>query len=165
MSRMRTIRSNAPALLDASKEALRHLLRQDPHELESEEATRQNVMFVLRTAIDAAEPSDFDESISSVRLQMTSATWRGLHATIRERARYSADDKLVLQAVEEGMRETKQRIYVTMGINHRVLRRLVFLLTHTATPTQEKPFKRLAKQIKAEGLTKNPMEILGHMSL
>jgi hypothetical protein len=165
MSRMRTIRANAPALLCATKEALKHLLRQEPHELKSEEQQRQAVMSSLRDAIDAAEPSQFDEISSSVRLTMTAATWGFLHKTLKDRARSNRDDKLVLEAALEGLRETKQRIYLTLGINHRVLRRLAFVLKHTASPKQDKPFKRMAEQIEKDGLTKNPMEILAHQGL
>ena len=165
MSRMRTIRENAPALLGATKVALKHLLRQETCELASDEAQRQGVMARLRAAIDAAEPSSFDESSSSVRLTMTAATYKFLLRALKDRARSNRDDKLVLEAVLEGVRETKQRIYVTLGINHRVLRRLAFVLKHTASPKQDKPFKRMAEQIEKDGLTKNPMEILAHQGL
>jgi len=162
---MRTIRAHAPTLLAATKEALRHLMRQDPHPLSEDEETRQEIMALLRVAIETAEPPLFDESISSVRLQMTTATWKSLHSILCKRAKSNKDDALVLGAVEEGIRETKQRIYVTLGINPRVLRRLAFVLKHTGTSKQDKPFKRLADQIEKDGLTKNPMEILARMSL
>jgi hypothetical protein len=165
MSRMRTIRDNAPALLDATKVALKHLLRQEPHELDVVESRRQEVMFLLREAIESAEPPVFDEASSSVRLTMTAATYKFLHKILSERAIRNRDDKLVLEALLEGVRETKQRIYVTLGINPRVLRRLAFVLKHTASPKQDKPFKRMAKQIEEDGLTKNPMEILARQSL
>lgn len=165
MSRMRTIRDNAPALLTATKEALKHLLRQEPHDLDSDESCRQKVMAHLREAIETAEPSSFDESSSSVRLTMTTPTYKFLHKILHARARSNQDDKLVLEAVLEGMRETKQRVYVTLGINPRVLRRLAFVLKHTASAKQDKPFKRMAKQIEEDGLTKNPMEILAQQSL
>jgi len=165
MSRMRIIRANAPELLLASKEALKHLIRQEIHPLADEEAKRQEVMRTLREAIDAAEPVHFDETCSSVRLQMTTATWDSLHHVLRASAAVNKDDKLVLDAVEEGYRYTKQRIYVTLGISPRILRRLVFTLNHKPPTAQVKPFGRLAKQIEKDGLTKNPMEILGEMGL
>lgn len=165
MSRMRTIRDNAPALLTATKEALRHFLRQEPHELDSDESRRQEIMAHLREAIETAEPPSFDESSSSVRLTMTTPTYKFLHETLRARARSNRDDRLVLEAILEGVRATKQRVYVTLGINPRVLRRLVFVLKHTASAKQDKPFKRMAKQIEEDGLTKNPMEILARQGL
>ena len=165
MTRMRTIRANAPMLLDATKTALKHLLRQDPCELVEDEQERQKVMAVLRTAIEEAEPPKFDESDSSVRLQMTTATWKALHSVLRKAAQHNRDDNLVLSAVEEGLRETKQRIYVTLGISPRILRRLVFNLKHRAPTKQDKAFKRMAVQIEKDGLTKNPMEILARTAL
>jgi hypothetical protein len=162
---MRTIRSNAPKLLEASKGALRYLIRQDPEPLPEQEQKRREIMALLREAVDAAEPPEFDEALTSVRLQMTTATWDALHHVLRTQAVSNRDDKLVLGAVEEGMRKTKQRIYVTLAINPKILRRLVFTLRHKPTTAQTKPFTRLAKQIEKDGLTKNPMEILGQMGL
>lgn len=122
-------------------------------------------MAVLRKAIDAAEPARFDESETSVRLVMTRATWRVLNGILEERSARNKDDQLVYEAVQEGLRETKQRVYITLAINPRVLRRMAFILRHTSTTDQEKPFKRMAEQIEKEGLTKNPMEILAKMGL
>jgi hypothetical protein len=165
MSRMRIIRANAPKLLDATKTALKHLLRQDPHPLAQEEEKRQRVMAELRMAIEAAEPPKFDEAISSIRLQMTGPTWKKLSDILQKRACQNADDRAVLEAVEEGFRETKQRVYITLALNHVILRRLCFVLEHTKSASHDKPFRRLAVQIKEEGLTKNPMEILAEMGL
>jgi len=165
MSRMRTLRKQAPVLLEATKEALRYLLRQDPHTLESEEKKRQDLMAVLKQAIDAAEPPVFDERETSMRLVMTPASWRALDKILTERADRNRDDKMVYDAVHEGLKESKQRIYVTLPINHVVLRRLKFILSHTSTSDQEKSFKRMAAEIEKDGLSKNPMEILAQMGL
>jgi hypothetical protein len=162
---MRQIRKEAPVLLEASKEALRFLLRQDPHPLAEEEQKRKRVMAVLKKAIDAAEPPTFDERDTSIRLVMTPATWKTLSEILKERACRNKDDKLVYEAVVEGLKETKQRVYVTLAINPMVLRRLRFILKHTSTSDQEKPFKRMAEEIEKNGLTKNPMEILAQMGL
>ena len=165
MSRMRQIRKEAPALLEATKVAMRYLLRQDPHPLASEEQKRLDVMAVLKKAIDAAEPPTFDERDTQIRLVMTPKTWEVLNKILVERAERNKDDKLVLEAVLEGIRETKQRVYATLAINPVVLRRLHFVLNHTATSDTDKPFKRMAAEIERDGLSKNPMEILAKMGL
>lgn len=165
MSRMRQIRKEAPLLLEATKEAMRYLLRQDPHPLESEERKRLEVMAVLKKAIDAAEPPAFDERDTQIRLVMTPSTWATLKKILTERASRNKDDKLVLDAVLEGLRETKQRVYAALAINPVVLRRLHFILSHTSNSTTEKPFKRMAAEIERDGLSKNPMEILAKMGL
>ena len=165
MSRMRQIRQEAPALLEATKVAMRYLLRQDPHPLESEEQKRQEVMAVLKEAIDKAEPPVFDERDTQIRRVMTPNVWSTLDKILAERASRNNDDKLVYDTVLEGLRETKQRVYVTLAINPVILRRLHFILNHTATSGMDKPFKRMAAEIENDGLSKNPMEILAKMGL
>jgi len=165
MSRMRIVRQQAPVLLEAAKEALRHLLRQDPYPMAVEEEKRQAVMAVLRKAIDAADPPTFDERETSIRLVMTPATWHALDKILETRASLNKDDKLVYDAVHEEVRKTKQRIYVTLAINHLILRRLCFVLKHAPPADQDRSFKRLAEEIEKDGLTKNPMEILAQMGL
>jgi hypothetical protein len=162
---MRKVRASAPQLLEATKASLRYLLRQDPHTLADEEAKRQKLMAILRDAIEAADPPKFDEARTSVKLQMTHGTWACLREVLEKRANENRDDKVVLGAVMESFRETKQRVFLVLGINHAVLRRLAFVLRHTARPSQDKPFKRLADEIEERGLTKNPMEILAEMGL
>jgi len=165
LGRLATIRKHAPLLLEASKEALRLLVDQDPHPVDSEEAKRQKVLTQLREAINAADPPNFDERNYTVRLVMTHGTWKALHDILVKRAKSNRDDEPVLEAAEEGVRFTKQRVYVTLDLDHSVLRRLQFVLRHSKTTAQEKSFQRLAKQIGEEGLSKNPMELLAEQGL
>jgi hypothetical protein len=164
MSKARLIRKEAPRLLEATKASLRYLLRQEPHPVASEEQKRQDLMAHLREALAIAEPPKL-ETITEVKLQMTPATWATLEKILTERAKLNKDDRLVFGAVEEGLKVTKQRVYVTLAINHAILRRLKFLLDHTPPTAQEKPFKRMAAQIEEQGLSKNPMELLAEMGL
>ena len=76
MGQMRQIRQEALGLLEATKTALIFLRGQDPLPLASDESERQEVMAVLRAAIEKAEPHTFDESLSSIRLTMTHPSWR-----------------------------------------------------------------------------------------
>jgi type I site-specific restriction endonuclease len=165
MSRMKQIRQQAPVLLSATKDALRFLRSLDPHELPEEEDKRQAVMRTLAEAINTAEPPAFDERDTTVRLTMTPPSWRELSKILADRATRNKDDKMVYDAAHEGLRETKQRAYVTLAINPVILRRLHFILKHTAPANQEKSFERMAKQIEEDGLSKNPMEILAKMAL
>lgn len=165
MGRKLQIRKNAILLLDACKESLRYLRRQDPHPIEDEENQRQKLMALLGGAIEKAEPDSFDERDTSIRLVMTPKTWGVLERILVERSSRNSDDRLVYESVLEGYRETKQRIYLTLGINPVVLRRLQFILSHTSTVDQKKPFRRMAREIKEKGLSKNPMEILAEMGL
>ena len=157
---MQQIRFYAPELLVATKAALRYLRGVD----NPSEASLK-VMATLRTAIDAADPPRFDESLSSIKLVMTRPSAASLLATLELNAQGSESDKHVFEEVKNGMRFTKQRVYLTLGIEHVVLRRLRYVLEHTNAPNQNKVFERLAKQIAKEGLAKNPMEILGQMGL
>lgn len=134
-------------------------------ELTEDEVDRQETMDVLRHALDTAEPPSFDPRGIQVRLVMTPTTWKVLDEIIHERATRYEQDADVYKAVHAGLRQTKQRIYVTLGINHLILRRLRFILRQTSTQDQEEPFTRMAKQIKAEGLDKNPMEVLADQGL
>jgi len=163
MGQMRQIRQEAPLLLEATKTALRFLRGQDPFPLASDESERQKVMEVLCNAIERAEPTTFDDSISSLRLTMTHPSWNALLKIMG--ALTTEEDRLVHVALVEGFRETKQRVYVSLSINPRILRRLKFVLTHMAPSSQGNAFARLAEQIKEDGLSKNPMEILGQMGL
>lgn len=159
------MRKHAPELLHASREALRHLFRQDPCELDEDEVERQRVMAVLREAIEAADPTDFDESEVTVRLTMTHLSWLALRELLEDAAKKNDDDRLVLDACLEGHRETKQRVYVVLPINPLVLRRLKYLLEHKAPSAQAKAFGRMAKQIEEDGLSQNPMEVIARMAL
>jgi len=163
MGQMRQIRQEALGLLEATKTALIFLRGQDPLPLASDESERQEVMAVLRAAIEKAEPHTFDESLSSIRLTMTHPSWRELLKIFDDLT--SVEDRLVRNALVEGFRETKQRVYTTLSINPRILRRLKFIFLHMAPSNQDKAFKRLADQIAEDGLSKNPMEILGQMGL
>lgn len=165
MSRMRQIRKEAPLLLEATKDALRFVRSLDAHELPEEEAKRQQVMATLAKAIEKAEPLTFDERDTSVRLVMSPACYAYLVKTLKERASREKDYCDVVTAVEENTRHTKQRVYLTLAINPVILRHLKFVLDHTKTTLFDRPFTRMSKQIKEEGLTKNPMEILAKMGL
>jgi len=165
MSRMRKIRRHAPALLEAAKESLRYFLRGEPLAIAEEEAKRQKLIAHLRRVIEEAEPADFDENLSSLKLVMTHPTAKVLLAELENRAGSNHQDRLVLESVQEGLRSTKQRMYMTLTINHAVLRRLVHVLNTTSAPAQDKVFKRLAVQIEEEGLSKNPMEVLAKSAL
>ena len=165
MSRMRQIRKEAPALLEATKAALRYLRAQDAHSDSSAEAERQKIMEVLVDAIDLADPALFDESLTSVKLVMGPPTWEFLEDKLRELGKCGEFDAELYEMAKRGVRATKQRIYLTLPINHRYLRRLQFILRHMKSAEFEKPFGRIAKQIEEEGLSKNPMEILAQQGL
>jgi len=162
---MRQIRQEAPALLEATKESLRYLLRQDPHPLAVDEQARQELMVHLREAIDAAEPPTFDERDTTVRLVMTPPTWKILSGVLKGRAPLNKDNRRLFDVVHGSVRETKQRVYLTLDIHHETLRQLNRVLKHCPPSGWEKPFKRMAEQIEEEGLTKNPMEIIAKMGL
>jgi hypothetical protein len=162
---MRQVRQQAPVLLEATKEALRYLLRQDPHPLDVDEQARQKVMACLRVAIDAAEPPIFDERDTTVCLVMTPPTWKVLSGVLKGRAPLNRDNRRLFELVHESVRETKQRVYLTLGIHHETLRQLRLVLKHCQPTGWEKPFKRMAKQVEEDGLSKNPMEIIAKMGL
>ena len=165
MGRMKQIRQEAPLLLEATKKALVFVRSLDAEDMGTREPDRQAVMQILAEAINTAEPPTFDPSKTTLRLVMTHPSYRALHHLLQADAWENDEGHLVLRAVDEGFRETKQRVYVTLSINPRVLKRLHFLLTHKAPSDQKKSFGRLAEQIEEDGLGKNPMEILGSMGL
>jgi hypothetical protein len=166
MGKAQALRKEANALLAVSKDALRFLMRMDAPKSSDALANYTKLMEDLREVIDRADPPRFDDkNLSSFRLVMTNLTADEILHQLKERAVHNEGDGDVLQAVEEGMRRTKQRVYLRLGFNPVILRRLCFVLRHTGESGKDKAFKRLAVQIEEEGLSKNPMEVIAQMGL
>jgi hypothetical protein len=165
MGTKRELRKHAPELLEASNQALQYLFRQGTLELASEEEERQRVMAVLRDAIELADPPIFDESAASIKLVMTPTSWSVLRKLLEERASLGRDDRVALDACLEGVKESKQRVYLKLSINPLVLRKLKWVLDHQAPSAQDTAFARMSEQIEKDGLSKNPMEILAEQGL
>ena len=148
MSRTR-LRNAAPALLKAAREALAHFISADPLPAERNEEKRQVLIEKLRMAIDAAEgPNSFDEAAVSVTLVMTKTTAKSLiEAVTKRRSGEDHEMERVYEAVTGCIRRTKQRVYIRLGIDHAVLKRLRLILMTTNRATSGKAFVRLAKQI------------------
>lgn len=166
MKRSRLIRKHAPELLEVSKEAFRHLVRQDPHPTASEEEERQKLLQRLRETIDTVEPPSFDAEEHSITLMMTPKSWEVLRQILEQRASSGNEtDENLLNSVQNGVKITKQRVYVSLDINPALLHQLLFILRHQAPVSQRSAFRRMAEQIEEEGLSKNPMEILGEQGI
>jgi hypothetical protein len=156
MANVRNLRKAASSLLDVSKKAFK-FIRDNPSGPDSD---REALLQRLREVIDIADPPTFDEDLSMLSLTMTPPTYTAIIEVLKSRP----DDRDTLEAVREGTHETKQRVYVKLDLNHVILRKLHFVLTHSGKQPQEKSFKRLAKDVE-HGLERNPMEILGRCAL
>jgi hypothetical protein len=166
MSKALALRKEARALLAVAKDALRFLMRQDPPTEATARESYERLMLDLGAVIERADPpSDDFVDLSSFQLVMTNPTTDSLLFHLRERAMCSDSDASVLQAFEEGIRRTKQRVYVRLSYNPALLLRLRYVLLTTTSPKRDKAYKRLAEDIKERGLTKNPMEVIAHMGL
>lgn len=161
MASVRNLRREAPALLKLTKQAFK-FIRDNPS---GPDEDRNALLAELREAIDRVEPPVFDERDTSVNLTMTNPTADAIVSILGEWAKHSRDDRVVLEAVNEGLRRTKQRAYLRLDLNHVILQRLHFLLRHNGGREQEKSFKRLSQELEENGLNKNPMEIIGRMGL
>lgn len=161
MATVRTLRREASALLEISKSAFK-FIRDNPC---GDEKERERLLHQMRTVLDRADPPTLDEDLITIQLSMTNPTADAILATLEERSETFSEDQPVLEVVREGLRRTKQRAFVRLEINPRILRRLRYVLLHTKLKYQEKSFKRLAKQIEEDLKNKNPMEILGKMAL
>lgn len=161
MATVRSLRKEASSLLEVAKLSFK-FIRDNPGGDKSE---REEVLRRMREVLDRIEPPSLDEDLITVKLSMTNPTADVILETLRERAESFDADLEVLAAVTEGLRRTKQRAFIRLDIDSRILRRLRYVLMHTRSNYQEKPFKRLAKQIEQELNDKNPMEILGKMAL
>lgn len=161
MSKAKTIKKEARELLRVAKLAFK-FIRDNPSGVESE---REELLEDLQAVIDRADPPVFDESMTTVKTVMTHATKDTILEALEERASLSNEDAMTLEAFRKGLRETKQRVYLTLDIDFTVLRKLHYVLRHTKTAYQDKALERLAEEIEKQGFTKNPMRILGEMGL
>lgn len=161
MATVRTLRREASALLEISKSAFK-FIRDHPS---GDPKEREKLLARMRAVLDRADPPTVDDDLITIKLSMTNPTADAIIETLEKRSESFSDDAEVLEAVREGLRRTKQRAFVRLEINPKILRRLRYVLLHTNSKYQEKPFKRLAKQIEKDLLNKNPMEILGKMAL
>lgn len=161
MAKVRALRKEASALLRAAKKAFK-FIRDNPSGHENE---RKEVLKLLLEVIDRVDPPVMDERITTVELTMTNGSADCLLDALKDRSTVSEEDEAVLEAVMEGIRRTKQRVYVRLDLNPSILRRLRYVLKHTKTKHSDSAFERLASYIETEGLDKNPMEILGRMGL
>ena len=162
MANARTLRKEASSLLRAAKSAFK-FLRDNP--AGGTEVERAEVLQQLLEVIDRADPPDFDERLTTIQLTMTNPTLSVLIKAVEERRGHTEEDDLVWEALQTGTRRTQQRAYLRLELDPCVLRRLSYVLLHTETDHQDKAFKRLAADIEAEALSKNPMDILGRMGL
>ncbi len=166
MNRAQALRKEARALLSVSKDSLRFLMRMDPPAELDALANYKKLMLELSEVIKRADPPRFDdENVSSFRLVMTHPTADEILHQLRKRSAFNEVDESVLREVEEGMRRTKQRVYLRLGFNPVLLRRLRYVLLHFGSSGRDKAFKRLAEDIEKQGLSKNPMEVLARMGL
>jgi hypothetical protein len=161
MATVRSLRKGAPALLEISKLAFK-FIRDNPS---GDEHERSRLLERMIQVIDKVDPPTLDEDLISIRLAMTNATANAIFETFEERASAFPEDREVLDALHAGTHRTKQRAFIRLDLDNQILRRLRYVLLHTKANYQEKPFKRLAKQIDEELKEKNPMEILGKMAL
>lgn len=153
------LRREASSLLKAVKTAFK-FIRDNPVGPESE---REALLQQLREVIDRADPPIYDADLASIRLAMTNPTADKIIEIFEKRDEEL--DRAVLEAVQKGIRRTKQRAYIRLELDMTVLRRLRFVLLTSRTDYQDKPFKRLAQFIEEEALAKNPMEIIARMGL
>jgi len=166
VNKAQALRREAKALLGSAKNALRYLIHQDPPTQPGARADYDKIVSELSVVISRADPPQSDvERHSSFRLVMTKTTCDEILSHLRAHAKVSAEDQALLQEVEEGVRVTKQRVYVQLGFNPALLRRLRFILKTTSTKKQDKAFLRLAQEITDNGLSMNPMEVLAQMGL
>ena len=166
MGKAQALRKEGRALLSVSKDALRFLMRMEAPTQVDALADYEKLMSDLSVVINRADPPRFDdENLSSFRLTMTNPTADEILHQLRERAVFEEIDGDLLREVEEGMRRTKQRVYLRLGFNPVLLRRMRYILLHTGDSGRDKAFKRLAEDIKKHGLSKNPMEVLARMGL
>jgi len=162
MADVRSLRKEASSLLRLAKSAFK-FIRDNPSGPPSE---REALLKELREVIDRADPPKFDEDLVTVCVQMTHRTAEAVESVLTERADLSELDRDVLEACTSGFRRTdKRRAYLRLDLDSRILRRLQYALLHTERPYQDKPFKRLAKEIEDQAAGKNPMVILGQMGL
>ena len=160
MANAQTLRKSAPDLLRLTKEAFK-FIRDNPV---GDEVARNELLARLRSVINEADPPVFDEKMASVQLVMTNMTADALvHAM--ESLTSSEEEADILRHVYEGLRRTKQRAYLRLDLNPLVLRRVRYVLMHSSSANTDKAFKRLVEEIERNGLSKNPMEILGKMAL
>jgi len=161
MSKVKTLKKEAPELLRVAKLAFK-FIRDNPVGVE---ADRDALLGDLQAVIDRADPPVFDESLTTVKLTMTNATADTILTALAERASLGPDDMRVYEVFQESLRRTKQRAYAVLDLNFAVLRKLHYVLRHTKTTHQDTALQRLADKINEEGLSKNPMHILGEMGL
>ena len=146
-------------LLSASKDTLSYLIRGGTEE------RRDEIIALLEAAVNKAEGPEHAENISSITLVMTTGTAKAFSEALLERDDGSADFLALLDYVNTATRHTKQRVYVRLPIDHYMMRKVKLLLLTTTTKHSDKAFKRLAKQIELEGLSKNPLEVLAELGL
>jgi hypothetical protein len=155
------LRKEARKLFEVSVAAFK-FIRDNPSGHDEE---REALLQALREVIDRVDPPIVDESLISIDLPMTNYTLDVLLKVLEDRKGMSDEDGDVFEAVKSGARRTKQRAFVKLDINPAVLRRLRYVLMHTKTEYQDRPFKRLAKLIEEQGMSKNPMEVIARMGL
>lgn len=137
------------SLLEASKKVLRHLI---------EEGGNDEIVEMFHEAIKKAEgPAD---DLTTTTLVMTPKT-----STVFLDVLSKKIDPEIVEWVQSHIRETKQRIYFRLPIDHEKLKQVHFVLKTTTTPKADKAFKRLADQIESEALSKNPLEVLAEFGL
>jgi hypothetical protein len=160
MANVRNLRREASSLFAATKRAFK-FIRDNPSGAPEE---REAVLQALREVIDRTDPPDFDESLCAINLVMTNPTADAIMEILKGSAAESEEARATYEAMTEGMRRTKQRVYVRLNLDHVTLRHLHYVLRHKPPRAQEAAFERLANSV-AIGLQKNPMEILGQMGL
>jgi len=157
----RPIRKEAVSLLRVSKAAFK-FIRDNPSGPDQE---RETLLEELRAVIDRADPPVFDEDLVMLVVTMTHKTADAVESVLIERADLSALDQEVLDAFIRGHARKQKRAYLRLDLDPRILRRLQYALMHSERPYQDRPFKRLAREIEEQAAAKNPMLILGQMGL
>ena len=137
------------SLLEASKKVLRYLIEEDADPAMVE---------MFHNAIKKAEgPADDLTTITLVMTPKTSTVFLEMLST--------KVDPEIVEWVQSHIRETKQRTYFRLPIDHRRLKQVHYVLKTTTTPKADKAFKRLADQIESEALSRNPLEVLAEFGL
>lgn len=152
MSQRRLHRA-APALLEASKAALRMLLDGQ----ESDGNRRTEIVRKLAKAIDDAEEPILDDRI---RLSMTHQTYDTLCRVVKD-----AKATELLKEIKAGAKKTKKRIYVTLATNPMLLRQLRTIMDRAWVKQTRRAFERMVEQIDKEVLNKSPLVRLAETSI
>jgi hypothetical protein len=149
------LRSAAPDLYQAAKLALRTLLEEE----ESRGSpSGQKAIQALQAAIDLAEGEGGAGTITFV---VTHRTAKELLKAVKGAKGRSDPIERLVSGLKAGTRKTKRRVYIEMGADPVLLRKLRdILLQAWPEGSSKRAFDRLAKQIEAEVLSKSPLRLL-----